>query len=133
MVTLIYLTIQTNTLPQTCCYNNHCRFGGYLYAGLITKSVQVGNINFSYFERPPSASDPKNAQTLVFVHGFSANKTMWMVMSKYLPKSWRLVMVDMPGHGDSTFLRNSDYSSNGMADKLDQVRRFGFVNGRAGS
>ena len=113
------------------------RFGGYLYAGLHRKFVQVGSINYSYFERPPSGSGSgsgsataaaassttrsnsnnsssncggawagaggKGPVTLLFVHGFSANKTMWMIVSKHMPREWRLVMLDMPGHGESSF------------------------------
>ena len=56
------------------------------------------------------------------MHGFSANKTMWMIMSRHLPKSWRLVMLDMPGHGESGFQPNGDYSAEGMTAKLDEVQ-----------
>lgn len=100
------------------------RFGGYLYAGLCRKFVHVDGIQYSYFERLPSTSPSpgQTSRTVVFVHGFSANKTMWIVMSKHLPKSWRLVMVDMPGHGESGFQPKGDYSSRGMAVKLNRVR-----------
>lgn len=43
-------------------------------------------------------------------------------MSKYLPKSWRLVMLDMPGHGESGFQPEGDYTARGMAVKLNRVR-----------
>ena len=32
------------------------------------------------------------------------------------------MMVDMPGHGESSFDPNGDYTAHGMADFLDQVR-----------
>ncbi len=102
-------------------------FGGYLYAGLSRKFIQVGDIQLSYFERMPSFTKGKEVPeptTVIFVHGFSANKTMWMIMSKHLPKEWHLVMVDMPGHGESGFNPNGDYSSYGLADKLNEVRPY---------
>ena len=80
----------------------------------------MNDFKYSYFERLPTGPI-SHPVTVVFVHGFSANKTMWMVMSKYLPQEWRLVMVDMPGHGESSFKTGSDYSSHGMADKLNGV------------
>ena len=96
------------------------RFGGYLLAGLSRKFIEVGNIKYSYFEwkPPPTQSAPV---TVLFIHGFSGCKTMWMVMAKYLPKEWHLVMLDMPGHGETSFNLNDDYSSTGLATKLNQV------------
>ena len=81
----------------------------------------VGDIRYSYFERLPT-SPSSHPITAVFMHGFSANKTMWIVMSKYLPLDWRLVMLDMPGHGESSFKSGSDYTPRGMSDKLNEVR-----------
>ena len=81
----------------------------------------IGDIKYCYFERLPTVPS-SHPITVLFVHGFSANKTTWMVMSKCLPPDWRLVMVDMPGHGESSFKSGSDYTSRGMSDKLNEVR-----------
>lgn len=106
----------------TALLHGYKRFGGYLYAGLSRKFIEVGDINYCYFERLPSSqpTEGESPVNVLFVHGFSANKTMWIIMSKYLPKTWRLVMVDMPGHGESSFNPGGDYSSQGMAAKLDE-------------
>lgn len=112
-----------------------CRFGGYLVAGLSRKFLTVDGIEYSYFERAGSAkvtdssssssSGQKKTEptTLLFLHGFTANKTMWMIMSNYLPKEWRIVMLDLPGHGDSSFKPNNDYSALGLANKVHSVSK----------
>lgn len=106
------------------------RFGGYLVAGLSRKFLTVDGIEYSYFERAgtvkaDSSGRSKEPTTLLFLHGFTANKTMWMFMSKYLPKEWRIVMLDMPGHGESSFKPNNDYSALGLAEKIHSVRYCG--------
>ena len=95
-------------------------------AGLRRKFLTVDGIEYSYYERAGSPKTDMDGQkreptTLLFLHGFTANKTMWMVMSTYLPKEWRIVMLDMPGHGESSFKPNNDYSALGMADKIHSV------------
>ena len=95
-------------------------------AGLSRKFLTVDGIDYSYFERAGTTKTDSNGQrkeppTLLFLHGFTANKTMWMIMSKYLPKEWRIVMLDMPGHGESTFKPNNDYSPLGLAEKIHSV------------
>ena len=98
-------------------------------AGLRRKFLTVDGIEYSYFERAGVAQTDidgrvREPTTLLFLHGFTANKTMWMVMSKYLPKEWRIVMLDMPGHGESSFKPNNDYSALGLAEKIHSVSLF---------
>ena len=95
-------------------------------AGLSRKFRIVGDIEYSYFERAGVVKTDSNGRrkeptTLLFLHGFTANKTMWMFMAKYLPKEWRIVMLDMPGHGESSFKPKDDYSALGLAEKIHSV------------
>ena len=99
-----------------------------MVAGLSRKFLTVDGIEYSYYERAGTANKTDSSgggtgepTTLLFLHGFTANKTMWMVMSKYLPKDWRIIMLDMPGHGESSFKPNNDYSALGLAEKIHSV------------
>ena len=99
-----------------------------MVAGLSRKFRTVGDIEYSYFERAgvvktESNGHRKEPTTLLFLHGFTANKTMWTFMAKYLPKEWRIVMLDMPGHGESSFKPNDDYSALGLAEKVHSVSK----------
>lgn len=109
-----------------CVYHNTylishcliCRFGGYLVAGLHRKFLELEDTSFSYYERPATQ---EKAPTVLFLHGFTGNKTMWMIVSRFLPKSWRIVVLDMPGHGESSFAPNCNYSTLGLTQKIHDV------------
>ena len=96
------------------------RFGGYLLAGLHRKQLTVNGITYAYFERLPVAL-VKDAPAVLFLHGFTADKTMWMLTIRNLPKEWWIIVLDLPGHGDTSFVQNGDYSPTGMVTKLHEV------------
>jgi abhydrolase domain-containing protein 6 len=43
------------------------------------------------------------SKIVVFIHGFGADKDMWATIVNYMSKKHHYVMVDMPGHGGTTF------------------------------
>ena len=98
------------TIYVTCLY---FRFGGYIAVpGFTTNSVEVNGIEFSYMDRNPK---PDNKQpTVVFVHGMSSQKLSWAPVIRSLPKSWRIIAIDLPGHGKSSFDFNKKYDAEGM-------------------
>lgn len=93
--------------------NAFIRFGGYIAVpGFTTNSVEVNGIEFSYMDRNPK---PDNKQpTVVFVHGMSSQKLSWAPVIRSLPKSWRIIAIDLPGHGKSSFDFNKKYNAEGM-------------------
>ncbi|KAL5456883.1 hypothetical protein EMCRGX_G034109 [Ephydatia muelleri] len=101
-------------------YSCYKRFGGYLLAGLHRKQLTVNGITYAYFERLPVAL-VKDAPAVLFLHGFTADKTMWMLTIRNLPKEWWIIVLDLPGHGDTSFVQNGDYSPTGMVTKLHEV------------
>lgn len=111
---------------------NFYRFGGYLVAGLRRKYITVNNITYCYYERESVISpNTKNEhtdengcpKTFLFLHGYTGNKVQWLGMVRYLPKEWRLIVVDLPGHGESSFHLSEKlkYDSFGFAEKIHEV------------
>ena len=49
-----------------------------------------------------------NKPTLVFIHGFGGDKDTWPSMIKYIPSYYHCVLVDMPGHGETSFVDGVD-------------------------
>lgn len=45
-------------------------------------------------------------------------------MVRYLPKEWRLILVDLPGHGESSFEEGAKYDCFGFADKIHEVSNY---------
>jgi abhydrolase domain-containing protein 6 len=62
---------------------------------LTVHSVDVDGIHISYLERPGPG------ETIVLIHGFSADKDNWIRFARYLPREYRVIALDLPGHGDS--------------------------------
>ncbi|KAI8749313.1 monoacylglycerol lipase abhd6-B, partial [Biomphalaria glabrata] len=71
---------------------------GYI-AGLKTKYVSDGQVTFCYGEKNKPRSDKPS---LVFIHGFTANKESWSQSIKLLPKDLHIIAVDLLGHGHSS-------------------------------
>ena len=46
--------------------------------------------------------------TFVFLHGFGSDKDLWSRMIGNMPKQYDCVALDMPGHGETTFVDGLD-------------------------
>ena len=57
--------------------------------------------------------------TVVLLHSLGANRMVWMPTAKKLLAGHRVVMVDLPGHGDSAL--PEPFSLHACAEALDQV------------
>lgn len=59
-------------------------------------------MNFIYKNIPISYTDQGNgSKTLLFVHGAFINKEYWNDQVEHFSKSYRVVTIDLPGHGAS--------------------------------
>jgi pimeloyl-ACP methyl ester carboxylesterase len=71
-------------------------------------------INVEYYGK-------EDGQAIIFVHGLNANIKNWYYQVKHFEKTYRLIMVDLPGMGKSTRPRNKDYSLINLASDLNAV------------
>ena len=82
-------------------------------AGLETKSLTLDFGEIVYAE-----NDVKSAVTLVLIHGFGGNKDTWnWVVPKWNDK-YHVVVVDLPGHGESVSKKTLDYTITTQAERL---------------
>eukprot|EP00914_Ancora_sagittata_P018005 GHVO01035542.1.p1 GENE.GHVO01035542.1~~GHVO01035542.1.p1 ORF type:complete len:346 (-),score=48.50 GHVO01035542.1:45-1082(-) len=72
---------------------------GIYLAGMRVKNVRVRGLNICYAER--GQRQRGGSSSMLFVHGFSVNKEMWLPIIPLLPRSQHIVMLDLPGHGAS--------------------------------
>jgi abhydrolase domain-containing protein 6 len=77
--------------------------------------VQIQGQNMAYLERTGKG------ETIVLIHGFTGNKDHWTRFVRYIPKDYRVIAFDMPGHGDSDKPLYKTYSIDFMASSLDQA------------
>ncbi len=83
--------------------------------GLQKKTITVDGIVWTYLEGRRA-----DAETMVLLHGFGADKDNWLLWAWYLRKRVHLVCPDLPGFGESAIDPESDYSTSAQADRLNR-------------
>ena len=59
---------------------------------------------------------------LVFVHGWNCDRSYWSAQLEHFARSWRIVNVDLAGHGDSG-LDRSDWTMQAFGEDVSAVVR----------
>ncbi|MDY6904349.1 MAG: alpha/beta hydrolase [Thermodesulfobacteriota bacterium] len=90
-------------------------------SGLDAKSLQLDNYTIAYTERK---GEP-GGDTIILLHGFTADKSNWVRFVRYIPAQYRILVLDMPGHGDSTQDMDKSYTVTDMvgcvAEAIDRI------------
>jgi pimeloyl-ACP methyl ester carboxylesterase len=73
--------------------------------------VHAGDTQWSYYE---GGEGP----TLVLLHGFAADKTVWLPLAAQLTAHFHVVIPDLPGWGDSSRNAGADYGIPAQAQRL---------------
>ena len=64
---------------------------------------------------------PRDALTLVLIHGSNASLYTWEPWAKRLSERFRVITLDLPGHGLTGAVPNRDYTQEGMVKFIDEV------------
>ena len=80
-------------------------------AGLKIKSVDIPDFNIVYAEGGIG-------DVIILLHGFGGNKDNWSAFAKYFTDNYRVIIPDLPGFGDSTKLREGEFSIMFEAEKV---------------
>lgn len=83
------------------------------FAGLSLRQQQVGELTYSYYE-----GGPRDAPTIVMLHGFGANKDNWLRFSRQFTNRYRVIIPDLPGFGDSSKPSQVSYDVNSQGERL---------------
>lgn len=83
------------------------------------KSININDLQISYL-------DGGSGEVILLIHGFGANKDSWNRFACHLTDKFRVVAVDLPGHGDSTSNLEHKY------DVQSQARRLGMFVDKLG-
>lgn len=84
--------------------------------------LQPASVTASQFEVALLKNDwqPGRSQ-LVMVHGFGANKDSWVRMTQELSDRYNILLLDLPGHGDSSALMDRPYDLMSQRDYLAAI------------
>ena len=89
-------------------------------SGMKAGSVSTGSQTIAYLERPGTG------ETIVLLHGFGADKYNWPRFVRHIPKEYRVIALDLPGHGDSSRLPDQAYTiefiTQGVAQAVDALK-----------
>jgi pimeloyl-ACP methyl ester carboxylesterase len=69
-----------------------------------------------------STSNGKGATTLVLVHGWTCDDTSWAAQVPALSKHYRVITLDLPGHGRSGSPKDGKFSMDLFARAVEAVR-----------
>jgi pimeloyl-ACP methyl ester carboxylesterase len=81
--------------------------------GFRSDRAEVAGRSMAYYE-----GGPANAPTVVLVHGFSADRDVWVRFGSYLLADYRVLIPDLLGHGDTGFVAGADYSTPAQAARV---------------
>ncbi len=84
-------------------------------AGLSRGSVQIDDHRWVYAY---SDEAPKDAPTVVMLHGFTGSKENWYPVARLLRGHYRLLIPDLPGWGESQRIEGADYGFLAQSERV---------------
>ncbi|WP_374439527.1 alpha/beta fold hydrolase [Pseudomonas panipatensis] len=82
-------------------------------AGLTEKTLRVDGLDIHYYEGGPS-----EAETVLLVHGFGADKDNWPSFARHLTSRYHVLIPDLPGFGASSQPAGISYDVGTQAERL---------------
>lgn len=90
--------------------------------GFEVKQAPANDVVLTYMERESSLKGTESdVENMVLLHGFSANKDNWIKFTHALDEKYRVIAVDLAGHGDSEKLMTTNYDLIKQAERLDAL------------
>ncbi|WP_169053549.1 alpha/beta fold hydrolase [Alteraurantiacibacter aquimixticola] len=71
---------------------------------------------------PIKSSVMGRGETVIFVHGWTCDETAWDAQVEYFSENYRVVTLDLPGHGISASPAKEDFSMDLFAAAVEAVR-----------
>jgi pimeloyl-ACP methyl ester carboxylesterase len=69
-----------------------------------------------------STSTGQGARTLIFVHGWTCDESSWSEQVPVFAKKYRVITLDLPGHGQSDQPKDGKFSMDVFAKAVEAVR-----------
>ncbi|CAN5532707.1 alpha/beta fold hydrolase [soil metagenome] len=81
--------------------------------GLKSRVVDVDGLPVTTYE-----GGPRDAPTVVMLHGYSADRAVWVRFAQHLSKDHHVVIPDLAGHGATPHVPGADYSPPAQAARV---------------
>lgn len=93
------------------------------WAGLTTRTLKVGDIEWTYSEGGDKAK-PK----VMLVHGLSGSRDNWNRVARYLTPYYHVIIPDLPAHGDTKVPAEFDLQIPNMVEALRRFTEAASIN-----
>lgn len=82
------------------------------------RDVSLGDITYSVYVREGTNA---NAKPVVLLHGYTANKALWLPLAGQLSDTATVIIPDLAGHGDTGFDPQWSYRASAQALRLQRL------------
>ncbi|MCG8670902.1 MAG: alpha/beta hydrolase [Pseudomonadales bacterium] len=111
------------------CYWTYPKVGQLTYSlaaeaesriyGIEEHNIQIEEFNYSYYDSAPSS----RKETIVMLHGYTADKVVWLRFAKYFTDNYRVIIPDLAGHGKSNYIESENYSIPSQTARLSEFMK----------
>ena len=84
-------------------------------AGLVAKTVQVGNVTWSYNE-----GGSRTKPSILLIHGLAGNRDNWNRVAHFLTPYYHVIIPDLPTNGETKIPADFDISVPNVTEQLRQ-------------
>lgn len=81
--------------------------------GLKNDVADLGELHMAYL-----SNEQPEKPVLVLIHGFSADKAVWLRFARRLSQDYQLIIPDLAGHGETGFRKEWDYTIEAQAKRI---------------
>jgi len=90
-------------------------------ARLEKKKISFDFGDISYLSTAGESLKNPSATVILMLHGFGAEKETWLGFASYLAPLHPMLIPDLPGHGESSWDSELDYSIHSQANRIYQL------------
>ena len=90
-----------------------------IYLGLKQESSYVGKQKIVFYKT--KSFKPLSVPTIVLIHGFGADKNHWLSVSRFLKSKFNLIILDVPGFGESSINSFAKYT---LDEQVEVITEF---------
>lgn len=84
-------------------------------AGLVSRSIQVGNVTWSYSE-----GGLRSKPAILLIHGLGGTRDNWNGVAQFLTPYYHVIIPDLPANGDTHVPADFDVSVPNVTEQLRQ-------------
>jgi pimeloyl-ACP methyl ester carboxylesterase len=84
--------------------------------GFSEQTIPIGDMALSVYRNSEHLGSDK--PSILMLHGYSAEKTVWLRFARHLTDSYNIIIPDMAGHGKTGFSPDWDYTGPAQAARL---------------